>query len=111
MFIHWLRENNYASAVLLAVRLYLGWQWFIHGWEKLRGGFDAKGFLTSAVTKPVVDKATNELIYPNFTWFVNRRGPASSINSKKLPSTITSRDWRAAFLFSEYRALRRSLHR
>ncbi|MGG1554331.1 DoxX family protein [Paenibacillus ferrarius] len=70
MFINWVRTNKYAGIALLIIRLYLGFQWFIHGWDKLRDGFDAKGFLTNAVTKPVLDKATNELVYPTFTKFV-----------------------------------------
>ncbi|MNI50676.1 hypothetical protein D3C73_1053570 [compost metagenome] len=70
MFGKWLRENKYAAGLLLIVRLYIGYEWLIHGWDKLTGGFDAKGFLNNAVNKPVIDKATNELIYPTFTAFV-----------------------------------------
>ncbi|MFD0698203.1 DoxX family protein [Paenibacillus sp. GCM10027628] len=70
MLVKWLRENKYAAAVLLLVRLYLGFEWLTHGWDKLTKGFDAGGFLNNAVTKPVIDKATNELIYPTFTAFV-----------------------------------------
>jgi thiosulfate dehydrogenase [quinone] large subunit len=66
----WLRENKYAAGILLVVRLYLGYEWLIHGWQKLITGFTAEGFLNNAVTKPVIDKATNELVYPTFTAFV-----------------------------------------
>ncbi|MEF3304092.1 DoxX family protein [Paenibacillus sp. GYB003] len=64
------REHNYAAAVLLLVRLYLGWQWLTAGWHKLTGGFDAGGFLRNAITKPIADKATGELVYPTFTAFL-----------------------------------------
>ncbi|CAG7658899.1 DoxX family membrane protein [Paenibacillus allorhizosphaerae] len=67
----WLRENKYAAGILLFVRFYLGYQWLNAGWHKLTGGFDAGGFLKNAVAKPIVDKATNELVYPTFTAFVN----------------------------------------
>jgi thiosulfate dehydrogenase [quinone] large subunit len=66
----WIRENNYAAAILLFLRLYLGYEWLTHGWQKLTAGFDAAGFLNNAVTKPVIDKATNELVFPTFTAFV-----------------------------------------
>ncbi|MCZ8516736.1 DoxX family protein [Paenibacillus filicis] len=67
----WIRENKYAAGVLLFVRLYFGYEWLTHGWQKITGGFDAAGFLNNAVTKPVIDKATNELVYPTFTAFIN----------------------------------------
>ncbi|SFL34316.1 thiosulfate dehydrogenase [quinone] large subunit [Paenibacillus sp. 1_12] len=70
MFGTWLRENKYAAGILLFIRLFIGYEWLTHGWQKLTGGFDAAGFLNNAVTKPVIDKATNELIYPTFTAFV-----------------------------------------
>jgi thiosulfate dehydrogenase [quinone] large subunit len=66
----WMRENVYAAGIFLIVRLYLGWEWATGGWHKLTGGFDATGFIKGAVTKPVIDKATNELIYPTFTAFL-----------------------------------------
>ncbi|MDQ1910740.1 DoxX family protein [Paenibacillus sp. GD4] len=66
-----MRENKYAAGLLLFVRLYVGYEWLTAGWHKLTGGFDAGGFLKNAVAKPIVDKATNELVYPTFTAFVN----------------------------------------
>jgi thiosulfate dehydrogenase [quinone] large subunit len=71
MLASWYRENKYAAMILLFVRLYLGYEWITAGWHKLTGGFDSTGFLKNAVTKPIVDKATNELVYPTFTAFVN----------------------------------------
>ncbi|NOU95909.1 DoxX family membrane protein [Paenibacillus sp. LMG 31456] len=68
----WLRENKYAAVILLFVRLYFGYEWLTHGWQKLTGGFAAEGFLNNAVTKPVIDKATNELVYPTFTAFIQQ---------------------------------------
>ncbi|WP_284642468.1 DoxX family membrane protein [Paenibacillus silviterrae] len=72
MMAKWLRENKYAAGLLLFVRLYLGYQWLTAGWHKLTGGFDAGGFLKNAVAKPIVDKATGDLVYPTFTAFVDR---------------------------------------
>lgn len=66
----WLRENRYAAMVLTLLRLYVGYEWLTAGWHKLTVGFDATGFLNNAVAKPVVDKATNELVYPTFTAFL-----------------------------------------
>lgn len=70
MLFKWLRENKYAAGLLLLIRVYLGWEWMSAGWHKLQGGFDASGFLKAAVGSPVVDKGTNELVYPTFTAFV-----------------------------------------
>lgn len=47
----WLRENNYAAAILTLIRLYLGWQWMTAGWGKIVDGFSSKGFLMGAVGK------------------------------------------------------------
>ncbi|WP_053372358.1 DoxX family protein [Paenibacillus sp. FJAT-27812] len=69
MVIRWLSENKYAAGLMLLLRVYLGWQWLSAGWHKL-GGFDASGFLKGAIGNPVIDKATNELVYPTFTAFL-----------------------------------------
>ncbi|WP_139995659.1 DoxX family protein [Paenibacillus paridis] len=69
MVIRWLSENKYAAGLLLVLRVYLGWQWLSAGWHKL-GGFDASGFLKGAIGTPVIDRATNELVYPTFTAFL-----------------------------------------
>jgi len=53
MFVQFLRENIYVSYLLTVFRLYLGWQWLQAGWGKITGGFDASGFLESAVKKAV----------------------------------------------------------
>ena len=72
MLINWLRNNVYAAIALTAVRLVLGWKWLEAGWHKSAGEtpFDASGFLKNAVNNPVVDKGTNELVYPTFTAFL-----------------------------------------
>lgn len=66
----WLRENVYAAGLVTIVRLLVGWAWLDAGFHKLKDGFDAAGYLNNAVANPVVDKATNELIYPTFTTFI-----------------------------------------
>lgn len=44
-----LRESKIASYVLLFARLYLGWAWLTAGWGKVRGDFDATGYLQGAI--------------------------------------------------------------
>lgn len=51
MVVHFFRENKYASMFLLIIRLYLGYEWVVAGWEKITGGFDAYGFLKGSVEK------------------------------------------------------------
>lgn len=72
MLVKFLRENKFAAYLLLVVRLYVGFEWLTAGWHKLTGekAFDAAGFMKGAVTKPIVDKATGELIYPTYTAFI-----------------------------------------
>ncbi|TYP79841.1 TQO small subunit DoxD [Paenibacillus methanolicus] len=70
MIIRFLRENVYAAGLLLLLRLYVGWKWLDAGFHKLKDGFDASGFLKNAVANPVVDRGTNELIYPTYTGFI-----------------------------------------
>lgn len=64
------RENVYAAGFLTLLRLIVGWAWLDAGFHKLKDGFDATGYLNNAVTNPVLDKATNELVYPTFTRFI-----------------------------------------
>lgn len=70
MIMNWLRESKYAAGFLTIVRLYLGWAWITGGWGKLTGekAFDATGFLTKAVEKPVMKGEA--LIYPTYTGFI-----------------------------------------
>lgn len=50
MFVNFLRTNRVASIFLTFLRVYLGFQWMTHGYEKLTsGGFDASGFLKGAI--------------------------------------------------------------
>jgi len=53
MFISFMRENKIAAGALTILRLYLGYSWLTSGWGKLTGGFDAAGFLATAVNNPV----------------------------------------------------------
>lgn len=69
MFMNWLRNNVYASVILLFARLYLGWEWLSAGWGKITGeGFSAAKFLEKAVANPVVSH--DEIIYPTYTAFL-----------------------------------------
>lgn len=66
---NWLRTNIYASGIILLLRLYIGYQWFTHGLEKITGGFDTTGYLTNIVANPVkgVDGAA---VYPLYNSFI-----------------------------------------
>ncbi len=67
---NWLRTNKYASGLLLIIRLYLGYEWFIHGLEKVRGGaFDATGFLNNIIANPVKGPDGTAL-YPIYNSFI-----------------------------------------
>ncbi|MCY9531818.1 MULTISPECIES: DoxX family protein [Paenibacillus] len=50
--IDFLRKNVWAAALLLALRLYVGYTWVSAGLHKMTGGgFDASGFLKGALAK------------------------------------------------------------
>ena len=66
----WIRENVWAAVAITLLRIYVGWQWIDAGWHKLTDGFDAAGFLKGAIAKPVADHATQEVIFPNYTYFI-----------------------------------------
>ena len=72
MMMKWLRENRYAAGLLLVLRVYLGWMWMVAGWHKITAAtpFDSTGFLKGAIGNPVIDKATNEMIYPTYVGFL-----------------------------------------
>ncbi|MCM3786202.1 DoxX family protein [Neobacillus mesonae] len=59
MFTTWLRENKVAMWLLTVLRVYLGYDWMTHGWQKLTGGgFDATGFITGAIANSSGEGAT-----------------------------------------------------
>lgn len=70
MLLKWFRENVWAAVAVTIVRVYIGWDWMIHGWDKMTGGFNAGGFLNNAVANPVIDRGTGAALYPNFTNFL-----------------------------------------
>ena len=72
MVMNWLRGSKYAAMLLTLIRLYLGWKWMTAGWHKITGekAFDATGFLNGSIAKPIIDKATEEALYPNFVSFL-----------------------------------------
>jgi thiosulfate dehydrogenase [quinone] large subunit len=63
-----LRENKIMAAVLLFLRVYLGYKWLTSGWGKLVNGFNAEGFLKNAVANPVMKG--DEVLYPTYTAFI-----------------------------------------
>jgi thiosulfate dehydrogenase [quinone] large subunit len=71
VMMNWLRNNVYASGLLLVLRLYLGWEWLSAGWHKLAGPkpFDAAGFLKKIVSTPVVG-SDKSVLYPTYNSFI-----------------------------------------
>ncbi|WP_394239203.1 DoxX family protein [Niallia oryzisoli] len=56
MMVKWLRESNVSAIILVLLRLYVGYTFLSHGWEKVSGGgFDASGFLQGAIKNPGVE--------------------------------------------------------
>lgn len=47
---NFIRTNKYAAIFLTLLRVYIGYDWMTHGYEKLKaGGFDATGFIQGAI--------------------------------------------------------------
>lgn len=70
MLLKWFRENVWAAVAVTIVRIYVGWEWMVHGWDKMVGNFDATGFLNNAIANPVADRATGAALFPNYTNFL-----------------------------------------
>lgn len=52
MVVEFLRKNAVVAGVLAIIRIYLGYEWMTHGYQKITGGeFDAGGFLQGAVAQ------------------------------------------------------------
>ena len=70
MFNKFLRENKIAAYLLTIIRLYVGYEFLMAGFEKISGGkFDASGFLAGALAKPVVGP-TGSVVYPTYVAFL-----------------------------------------
>lgn len=69
MFNKFLRENTVSSAILTLIRLYLGYEFLMAGYEKLSKGFDVAGFLKASVAKPVLGP-TGSAVYPHYLSFL-----------------------------------------
>ncbi|CAM3143099.1 DoxX family protein [Sporolactobacillus spathodeae] len=70
--VHWLRNNKYASIVLLLIRLYLGYQWLLDGFAKLWGNespFNAQGFMIGVTKNPVLGPE-KQVLYPVYNAFI-----------------------------------------
>lgn len=66
----WMRTNKVAAAILTVLRVFIGYNWMIHGIEKLTEGFSASGFLGKIVESPVVG-TTGDPVYPWFNAFIS----------------------------------------
>lgn len=65
--VKFLRNNKVASIILAIIRIYLGIEWTLTGWEKVTGGASGavKGLLSNAIKNPVKGP-TGKVLYP---WF------------------------------------------
>jgi thiosulfate dehydrogenase [quinone] large subunit len=70
MFNKFLRENKIACSILTIIRLYVGYEFMMAGFEKIAGGkFDASGFLAGAIHNPVLSPA-KAVEYPTYVSFL-----------------------------------------
>ncbi|KRM74206.1 DoxX family membrane protein [Secundilactobacillus collinoides] len=67
--IKWLRHSTSGMVVVTLIRLYLGIEWTLDGFEKLTKGFDASGFIGGAIKAPVMN-AAGKPAYPLYTSFL-----------------------------------------
>ncbi|NEW09178.1 DoxX family membrane protein [Paenibacillus sp. SYP-B3998] len=69
---NWLRGSKLAAAFLTLMRLYLGVKWVMAGWHKITGekAFDASGFLSGAIAKPVLASGSNDMLYVSYVSFL-----------------------------------------
>ncbi|ASK60723.1 Crp/Fnr family transcriptional regulator [Virgibacillus phasianinus] len=76
--LRFLQNNLVVAYILTIIRIYLGWQWAVAGWEKITGSFDASGFLKGALTKasgehpavqPWWSTFLEQLALPHVEWF------------------------------------------
>ncbi|MBH5319215.1 DoxX family protein [Paenibacillus sp. GSMTC-2017] len=65
-------ESVWSAWLVTLVRIVLGYEWLTAGWGKLNGDkpFDATGFITNALSNPVTDRATGDLVYPTYISFL-----------------------------------------
>lgn len=69
--VHWLRTSKSASFILLVLRVWLGWQWFMDGLGKVTGpkAFDASGYLHGVIAHPVTGP-TGKVLYAPYNAFI-----------------------------------------
>lgn len=70
--VKWLRNSKISMCILTILRIYLGIQWVLDGWEKIttKGGFDASGLIQSAIKNPVLTPGKTKA-FPWYDWFLN----------------------------------------
>ncbi|MDQ0298472.1 thiosulfate dehydrogenase [quinone] large subunit [Salibacterium salarium] len=66
MMMNALRNSVVMAALLLVIRVYLGWNWLTSGWGKVTSEFDASGFIQGAIANPVTNQAGDAA----FPWYV-----------------------------------------
>ncbi|GKU80328.1 DoxX family protein [Paenibacillus sp. L3-i20] len=65
-------ESVWTAWIITIVRVLLGYQWLTSGWGKLTGdtAFDASGFIKNALSNPIADRATGDMLYPTYVAFL-----------------------------------------
>lgn len=81
--VNWLRTSKTSSVILLLLRVWLGWAWFIDGIHKVFGAkpFDASGFMKGAIAHPVAGPAGDVLYGPFNAFLKNIALPGSGFFS------------------------------
>lgn len=59
-------QTPIAAVVWTVLRIYLGFQWIVAGYEKIAGGFDAGGFLKGALANAAGDHPAVQAWYADF---------------------------------------------
>lgn len=69
--VKWLRSSKIAMGIVTVLRIYLGYQWAVSGWNKITGTFSAQGMIQGAIESPVLDD-TGANAYTWYTTFLDR---------------------------------------
>ncbi|CAH0417936.1 hypothetical protein WGH24286_00352 [Periweissella ghanensis] len=68
MIINFLRTNKVCTALLTIIRVWLGYNWTIDGFQKITSQFSAHGFINNAIAHPV--QSPTGFAFPWYTAFL-----------------------------------------
>ena len=69
--VKWLRNSHISSIILVLFRLYVGYTFLSHGWQKISGGFDPSEFLQGLIKNPGVERRRLYFIQSRFEPLLN----------------------------------------